>query len=236
MEKHHQNIQLLAEAPIRKVLWKFFLPAFTGVVVNSLYNIVDRIFVGQGVGVLALTGLSVVFPIMIIMMAFGMLIGMGSGVRISIFLGKKDFASAEKVLGNAFSLMIITSIVLTIVGFIIKEPLLRLFGASDDTIGYADEYLNIILFGTMFHMVGFSMNNMIRAEGNARIAMFSMLISAGTNIVLDPIFIFVFGMGVQGVAWATIIANFILCVWVINHFRSKYSVIKLRASNFWVNR
>jgi len=236
MEKHHQNIQLLAEAPIRKVLWKFFLPAFTGVVVNSLYNIVDRIFVGQGVGVLALTGLSVVFPIMIIMMAFGMLIGMGSGVRISIFLGKKDFASAEKVLGNAFSLMIITSIVLTIVGFIIKEPLLRLFGASDDTIGYANEYLNIILFGTMFHMVGFSMNNMIRAEGNARIAMFSMLISAGTNIVLDPIFIFVFGMGVQGVAWATIISNFILCVWVINHFRSQYSVIKLRASNFRLKR
>ena len=100
MEKHHQNIQLLAEAPIRKVLWKFFLPAFTGVVVNSLYNIVDRIFVGQGVGVLALTGLSVVFPIMIIMMAFGMLIGMGSGVRISIFLGKRILPALRRFLAT----------------------------------------------------------------------------------------------------------------------------------------
>jgi putative MATE family efflux protein len=236
LDKQHQNIQLLAEAPIRRVLWKFFLPAFTGVVINSLYNIVDRIFVGQGVGSLALTGLSVVFPIMIIMMAFGMLIGMGAGVRISIFLGKRDFVRAEKVLGNAFTLMVITSILLTIFGFVIKDPLLRLFGASNETIGYANEYLNIILFGAMFHMVGFSLNNMIRSEGNARIAMYSMLISAGTNIILDAIFIFVFKLGVQGVAWATIISHFILCIWVINHFRSKQSVIKLRSTNFWLNR
>ena len=190
---------------------------------------------GQGVGVLALHGVERGFN-------HDHYDGVWNAYRHGFggayfhFLGKKDFASVEKVLGNAFSLMIITSIVLTIVGFIIKEPLLRLFGASDDTIGYANEYLNIILFGTMFHMVGFSMNNMIRAEGNARIAMFSMLISAGTNIVLDPIFIFVFGMGVQGVAWATIISNFILCVWVINHFRSQYSVIRLRASNFRLKR
>jgi putative MATE family efflux protein len=236
LDKQHQNIQLLAEAPIRRVLWKFFLPAFTGVIINSLYNIVDRIFVGQGVGSLALTGLSVVFPIMIIMMAFGMLIGMGAGVRISIFLGKRDFVRAEKVLGNAFTLMVFTSIFLTILGFIIKDPLLRLFGASNETIGYANDYLNIILFGAMFHMVGFSLNNMIRSEGNARIAMYSMLISAGTNIILDAIFIFVFNMGVQGVAWATIISHFILCIWVIYHFRSQQSVIKLRSSNFRLSR
>lgn len=235
MESNHKNIQLLAEAPVRRVLWKFFLPAFTGVVINSLYNVVDRIFVGQGVGSLALTGLSVVFPIMIIMMAFGMLIGMGAGVRISIFLGKRDVVQAEKVLGNALTLMIITSIILTIAGFIVKEPLLRLFGASNETIGYANEYLNIILLGTMFHMVGFSLNNMIRSEGNARIAMFSMLISAGTNIILDPIFIFVFEMGVKGAAIATIISHFILCIWVIRHFRSRISVIKLRSANFALN-
>ena len=236
MDKHHENIKLLAEAPIKKVLWKFFLPAFTGIVINSLYNIVDRIFVGQGVGSLALAGLSVVFPIMIIMMAFGMLIGMGAGVRISIFLGKRDFVQAEKVLGNAFTLLIVVSILLTFVGFAIKEPLLRLFGASQETIGYANQYLNIILLGTLFHMVGFSLNNMIRSEGNARIAMYSMLISAGTNIILDPIFIFVFGMGVEGVAWATIISQFILCIWVIRHFRSRLSVIKLKASNLQLSR
>jgi len=236
LDKTHKNIQLLSEAPIKRVLWKFFLPAFTGVVINSLYNIVDRIFVGQGVGAMALTGLSVVFPIMIIMMAFGMLIGMGAGVRISIFLGKKDFAQAEKVLGNAFILLIVTSILLSIIGFVIKEPMLRLFGASQETIGYANQYLNIILMGTLFNMVGFSLNNIIRAEGNAKIAMFSMLISAGTNIILDPIFIFVLDMGVAGVAWATIISQFILCIWVIRHFRSKYSVVRLKSKNFKVNR
>ncbi len=236
MNNNHKNIQLLAEAPIKRVLWKFFLPAFTGVVINSLYNIVDRIFVGQGVGAMALSGLSVVFPIMIIMMAFGMLIGMGAGVRISIFLGKKDLFQAEKVLGNAFVLLLITSVVLTIVGFVIKEPMLRMFGASAETIEYANDYLNIILLGTMFNMVGFSLNNMIRAEGNAKIAMYSMLISAGTNIVLDPIFIFALDMGVAGVAWATIISQFILCIWVIRHFRSKFSVVKLKSKNFTVNR
>ncbi len=235
MDNQNKNIKLLAEAPIHKVLWKFFLPAFTGVVINSLYNIVDRIFVGQGVGAMALTGLSVVFPIMIIMMAFGMLIGIGSGVRISIFLGKKEFARAEQVLGNGFVLLVITSVILTVLGFLIKEPLLVLFGASEETIGYANDYLDIILLGTMFNMVGFSLNNMIRSEGNARIAMISMLISAGTNIILDPIFIFVLDMGVKGVAWATIISQFILCIWVVRHFRSEVSVIKLRFANFKLN-
>ncbi|MDD2550421.1 MAG: MATE family efflux transporter [Bacteroidales bacterium] len=232
MEAQHDNIKLLADAPIRKVLWKFFVPAFTGVVVNSLYNIVDRIFVGQGVGALALTGLSVVFPIMIIMMAFSMLIGIGAGVRISIHLGKKQYNLAERVLGNAFILLIIISIVMAGVGFLIKDPLLRMFGAGPDTVGYANDYLNIILLGVTFNMVGFSLNNIIRSEGNAKIAMYSMLISAGTNIVLDPIFIFALGMGVKGAAVATIISQFILCIWVIRHFRSTNSVVKLKAKYF----
>jgi len=232
LKDQHKNISLLANAPIRKVLWKFFLPAFTGVVINSLYNIVDRIFVGQGVGSLALSGLSVVFPIMIIMMAFGMLIGMGAGVRISIHLGKKEYQKAEGVLGNAFILLIITSLIITVVGFLAKDPLLRMFGASIETMEYANDYLKIILLGTMLNMVGFSLNNIIRSEGNAKIAMYSMLISAGTNIILDPIFIFVLDMGVQGVAWATIISQFILCIWVLRHFRSKFSVVRLRFANF----
>ncbi len=228
----HKNISLLAEAPIKSVLWKFFLPAFTGVVINSLYNIVDRIFVGQGVGSLALSGLSVVFPIMIILMAFGMLIGMGAGVRISIYLGQDEHQKAEGVLGNAFVLLIITALLLTVVGFLIKDPLLRMFGASTQTIEYANSYLNIILFGTIFNMVGFSLNNIIRAEGNAKIAMYSMLISAGTNLILDPIFIFGLNMGVQGVAVATVISQFLLCIWVIRHFRSNKAVVRLKLSNF----
>lgn len=236
MNRQKTNIDLLANAPIPKVLWKFFLPAFTGVVVNSLYNIVDRIFVGQGVGALALTGLSVVFPIMVIMMAFGMLIGIGSGVRISIHLGEGNHAQAERVLGNAFILLIIVSITMSGVGFLIKEPMLRLFGAGPDTIEYANQYLNIILLGVPFNMIGFSMNNMIRSEGNANIAMYSMFISAGTNIVLDPIFIFALGMGVKGAAWATIISQFILCVWVIRHFTVGKSVVRLKPVHFKLDR
>jgi len=190
MKKHHQNIIALGNQPIGKLLWQYFLPAFAGVIINSLYNIVDRIFIGQGVGAIALAGLSAVFPIMLIMMAFGMLIGMGAGVRISINLGRKDLKRAELVLGNAFVLMVIVAIFITGLGFAIKDPMLRIFGTGPDTYQYANQYLNIILLGSIFNIVGFSMNNLIRSEGNAKVAMYSMLISAGTNLVLDPIFIF----------------------------------------------
>lgn len=235
MNRNSKNVRELESASIKSLLWKYFLPAFTGVVINSLYNVVDRIFIGQGVGAVALSGLSAVFPIMLIVMAFGMLIGIGAGVRISINLGKKDFGRAEWVLGNSFVLMIIVSVIISIIGFLIKDPLLRMFGVSDDTMFVANEYLNIILYGAIFSVIGFSLNNLIRSEGNAKIAMYSMLISAGANIILDPIFIFVLDMGVAGAAYATIISQFILCIWVISHFRSKKSVIKLRFSNFKLN-
>lgn len=236
MDKNAQNVYELEQSSIKSLLWKYFLPAFTGVVINSMYNVVDRIFIGQGVGAIALSGLSAVFPIMLILMAFGMLIGIGSGVRISINLGKKDLARAEWVLGNSFILMLIVSVLITIIGFTIKDPLLRMFGVGDDTMFVANEYLNIILFGSVFSVVGFSMNNLIRSEGNAKIAMYSMLISAGTNIVLDPILIFGLDMGVAGAAWATIFSQFILCIWVIRHFRGDKSVIKLRWTNFKLNK
>lgn len=228
---NNKNVSDLEFKNIPALLWKYFLPAFTGVIINSLYNIVDRIFIGQGVGAYALSGLSAVFPIMIIMMAFGMLIGMGAGVRVSINMGKKDIKRAELVLGNAFVLIIIVSLIVTAIGFLIKKPLLHLFGASDITIGYANDYLNIILLGTFLNMMGFSLNNLIRSEGNAKIAMYSMLISAGANLILDPIFIFGLNMGVKGAAYATIISMFLLCIWVIWHFRSHRSVLKLRLKN-----
>lgn len=235
MDKNTKNVYELGNAPIGSLLWKYFWPAFTGVVINSLYNVIDRIFIGQGVGAVALSGLSAVYPIMLILMAFGMLIGLGAGVRISINLGKKDFKRAEWVLGNSFVLMLIVSAIITVLGFTIKDPLLRLFGVGIDTMSIANEYLNIILYGAVFSVVGFSMNNLIRSEGNAKIAMYSMLISAGSNIVLDPIFIFLLDMGVGGAAYATIISQLILCIWVIVHFRSSRSVIRLRASNFKLN-
>lgn len=232
MSKQVQNVKELEFEKIPKLLWKYFLPAFAGVIINSLYNIVDRIFIGHGVGAMALSGLSAVFPIMVIMMAFGMLIGMGAGVRVSLNLGKKDFKRAEKVLGNAFVLMVIMALLITIIGFSIKTPMLRFFGVNNETFAYANEYLNIILFGSVFNIVGYSLNNLIRSEGSAKVAMVSMLISAGLNIILDPLFIFVLDMGVAGAAYATIISQLALCIWVIAHFRSKRSVIKLRMRNF----
>lgn len=235
MVKNTQNVYELGNSKITSLLWKYFLPAFTGVIINSLYNVVDRIFIGQGVGATALSGISAVYPIMLILMAFGMLIGIGAGVRVSINLGMKNFVRAEKVLGNSFILMLIVSGIISIIGFSIKDPLLHLFGVQNDTMAFANEYLNIILFGAVFNVIGFSMNNLIRSEGNAKIAMYSMLISAGANIVLDPIFIFWFDMGVAGAAWATIISQLILCVWVIRHFISSSSVIKLRKENFKLN-
>ena len=221
----------LEEKSIGKLMWRFFWPAFIGVLANTLYNVVDRIFIGRGVGSQALSGLSVVFPIMIIVAAFGMLIGIGAGVRVSIAMGKKDNHLAERILGNGFILMIIVGVLVTIIGFIIKTPLLRSFGATEVTIGYAQQYLNIILLGSVFQIVGFSLNSIIRSEGNPHKAMISMLISAGINVVLDPILIFGFDMGVRGAALATVISQFILMVWVLRHFLTKRSVLQLKLLN-----
>lgn len=211
---------------------KYFIPAFIGVFVNALYNIVDRIFIGQGVGATALSGVSVIFPVMLVMIAFGMLIGIGASVLVSINMGRKDMPKAERVLGNSFVLMLVASLLITLIGFLIKGPMLKMFGATPETMGYANDYLDIILVGVIFQVVGFSLNNVIRSEGNARIAMYSMLISAGTNIVLDPIFIFGLGMGVKGAAYATVISMMVLAVWVLLHFRSNRSVVKIKPQYF----
>ncbi|WMJ81823.1 MATE family efflux transporter [Clostridium sp. MB40-C1] len=221
----------LREEKIGKLLLKFFIPAVIGNLVNALYNIVDRVYIGRGVGDLALAGLSITFPIMIVIAGFGMLMGIGGSVLESLNLGKKDKENADKVLGNTFVLIIISSIVVSILCFIIKNPLLKAFGASANTIQYADEYLSIILLGTIVQNLGFGLNNSIRSEGNANIAMITMIIGAALNIILDPIFIFVFHMGVKGAAIATVISQTANAVWVISHFRSKKSVLKLKKEN-----
>lgn len=220
----------LENMPIGKLIMKYYWPAFVGVVANSLYNIIDRIFIGQGVGADALSGITSVFPIMIIIMAFGMLIGMGGSVKLSIFLGEKKTDKAEKVLGNVLLLVFFISILMGILGFAIKQPMLEAFGATETTMNYANDYLNIILYGLVFQMVGFSLNSLIRSEGNAKIAMYSMLIAAGINIPLDWLFIMKFGWGVKGAAWATIISMSVLALWVLIHFRSKRCVVPLKWS------
>lgn len=209
-------------------MWRYFWPSFIGIMAHSLYNIIDRIFIGQAVGAEALSGVAAVFPIMMIMAAFGMLIGVGASAQVSLSLGRKEMDKARMILGNAVVLVFIVSLSVTTLGFLIKEPMLRLFGANDTTMYYANGYLNYILWGVVLHQFGFSMNAIVRAEGNARIAMFSMLISAGLNIPLDALFILHWNMGVQGAAIATNISMGVLCIWVWAHFRSKRCLVPLK--------
>jgi len=226
-----RQVRDLEHEKVGKLMWSYFVPAFAGMLANSLYNIVDRIYIGQGVDALALAGLSVVFPLMIIFMAFGMMSGMGAAVRISLSLGEKNYKRADKILGNAFFLSFSTGIALMIIGFLVKDKALQIFGAGPETLKYASDYFGIILVGVTFGMTGYALNNIIRAEGNPRTSMISIFISAGVNIILDPILIFGFDMGVKGAAYATIFSQFILFVWVIAHFRGKKCVARLHKVN-----
>ena len=202
--------------------------------VNALYNIVDRIYIGkmEGVGQYAITGVGLNFPIMTVIMAFSMLAGIGAATTISIRLGQRKRDEAEHILGNAFILAVIFSIVITIVGLLSVDKLLPIFGASENTFGYAKDYITIILFGTIFNVTAFAMNHSIRGEGNPKRAASTMLIGALLNAVLDPIFIFTFHMGVKGAALATIISQAVSCAWVLSYFLTGKSNLKLKVSNF----
>ena len=221
----------LGEEKISKLLLKFSIPAIIGMLVNALYNIVDRIFIGNGVGTLGIAGISIGFPIMIVIMACGMLIGIGANSLISIKLGEQKKDEAELIMGNAFILLIGISVVISSIGLLFIEPLLKAFGASKDVLPYAKQYMRVILWGTTFQSIGFGMNNFIRAEGNPKIAMLTMLIGAVLNTILDPIFIFVFKWGMQGAAFATIISQAVSAAWVLYHFLGGRSTLKLRVKN-----
>ncbi len=220
----------LGEEKISKLLMEFSIPAIIGMVVNTLYNIVDRMYIGniKDIGGLALTGVGITMPIMTIIMAFGMLIGIGTSARISLKLGEHKREEAEKHLGNAFTLIIIASVLITIIGLVFMHKILGLFGASADTEIYAREYMQIIFFGTIFNMLSFGLNHSIRSDGSPKVAMLSMLIGAGTNIILDPIFIFVFGMGVRGAAIATVISQIVSTIWILYYFTKGKSNLKIK--------
>lgn len=226
----------LGQEDIGKLLLKFSIPAIVGMIVNALYNIIDRIFVGQGVGALAISGIAVAFPIMIVTMAFGMLVGMGATALISIRLGQQKKDEAEKILGNAFILNIAISIVLTIIGLIFLEPLLTAFGASPEVLAYAKDFTSIILIATVFGNTAFSMNNVIRADGSPKIAMVTMLIGAIINTILNPIFIFGLHLGIRGSALATVISQIISCIWVLSYFFSKRSSLKIYRKNLKLDK
>lgn len=229
----------LGQGSVGKLLLKFSIPAIIGMIVNALYNIVDRIFIGQipgGVGELALSGVTVTFPISTVIMAFGMLVGIGSAALISIRLGQQKKDEAEKILGNALILVIIILVALAIITFPFLDKLLVAFGASEKILPYAKEYIQIIIAGGVIQNIGFGLNAAIRSEGNPKIAMLTMLLGAITNTVLDPIFIFVFDMGVAGAAIATVIAQLASTIWVLYHFTKGKSTLKLRKENFKLDK
>jgi putative MATE family efflux protein len=230
----------LGTESIGKLLFKFSIPAITGMIVNALYNIVDRMYIGhiEGVGSYALSGLAITFPIAVIIMAFGMLVGIGASAVISIRLGEKNKEAAENILGNALVLITIISLVIGLLGLLFLNKLLVLFGASQNSIPYAKAYIQIILVGAVFQNVGFGINNIIRAEGNPKMAMLTMVFGAIINIVLDPILIFVFHMGIQGAAIATIISQAFNTLWVLKYFTFKNSgsVLKIKKANLKLHK
>ncbi len=228
MSTENERSKLLGEEAIGKLLFRFSIPAIVGMLVNALYNIVDRIFIGWGVNEVAIGGLYVGMPVTLILMAFGMLIGIGGNTLVSIRLGEDNRESAERIAGNSIVLLVLSSIVIAVIGLIFLEPLLLSFGASKANLPYAMDYLRIILYGAPFQLLGFGMNNFIRGEGNPKVAMQTMLIGAAINIVLDPILIIWLNMGVKGAAIATIISQAVSAAWVMKFFISGDSILNIK--------
>ena len=227
------NKDFLGTQPIGRLLLKLALPTVAAQLINMLYNIVDRIYIGHipKVGALALTGVGVCMPLIMIISAFAALVGNGGAPRASIYMGKKDTDTAQKILGNCFSLQIILSIILTIILLIGNKTFLLAFGASENTISYAVNYMNIYAIGTIFVQLTLGMNAFITAQGFAKTGMLSVLIGAVANIVLDPVFIFGMNMGVRGAALATIISQTLSCIWVLSFLFGKKAFLKIKPEN-----
>ena len=230
MEK---NNQYLGTEPLGKLLFKLAVPSVVAQIINMLYNIVDRIYIGHMAegGSLALTGLGVCMPIIMVVSAFAALVSMGGAPRASIAMGRGDNSAAEYILGNCFVLQIIISAILTSVLLIWDRDLLLAFGASPDTIEFAVGYMDIYATGTIFVQLTLGMNAFITAQGFSKTSMSTVLIGAVSNIILDPVFIFGFDMGVQGAALATVISQCISCVWVLFFLSSEKTILKLKKEN-----
>ena len=223
----------LKEEPIKKLLLEFSLPAILGMLVNALYNIVDRIYIGNihEIGKAAITGVGVTFPVMILSLAFALLIGLGGSTNISLFLGKGDIKKSEKYLGSMCLLSIIVGIILSFLTIYFMNSYIEILGASPDTKQFAMEYLEIVAYGFPIFILGYSLNSAVRSDGNPKIAMITLLLGTITNIILDPILIFELNLGVKGAAIATISSQFVSTLWTFFYFISRYSGIKLHFKN-----
>ena len=220
----------LGTGKISKLLFALAIPAITAQIINVLYNVVDRIYIGHipNIGADALTGVGVTFPLIMIISAFASLIGMGGAPRAAIMMGKNKNDSAEEILGNGVTALIIISIVLTVFFLVFNDKLLMLFGASENTLSYASSYMNIYTLGTLFVQISLGLNMFITTQGFAKTSMMTVVIGAIINIVLDPIFIFVFNMGVQGAALATIISQAVSAIWVLKFLTGKKTILKIK--------
>lgn len=225
-----RNDEKLGTAPLGRLMLSLALPTVLAQLINVLYNVVDRIYIGhmQGDGNLALTGVGVTLPIITLIAAFSAFAGAGGAPLAAIELGKKDERKASLIMGNSAWMLVFFSIVLTIGFLIFKVPILYAFGASSKTIAYANEYITIYLLGTIFVQLALGLNAFISGQGAAKAAMLSVLIGAVINIVLDPIFIFALHLGVRGAALATVISQFVSAVWVVSFLKSKRSVLYLK--------
>lgn len=232
-----QDKTFLGTEPVGKLLFKLAVPTVIAQLVNMLYNIVDRIYIGHmpGDGSLALTGVGVCMPLIMIVSAFAALISSGGAPRASIAMGKGEHESAEKILGGCVTVQVVISLILTVVILVWNKDLLLAFGASENTISYANSYMSLYAFGTLFVQLTLGMNAFITAQGFAKTGMFTVMIGAVANIILDPVFIYGFHMGVRGAALATILSQGISCVWVIHFLCGEKTILRLKRKNLRVD-
>ena len=226
----------LGTAPVHKLLFQYAMPAIIAMTATSLYNIVDSIYIGHGCGALALGALTVAKPFMDICAAFGSLVGVGASSLLAIYLGEKDYDKANRVLGNVIVMNIILSAIVMAVGLVWLDPILYAFGASEDTIGYAHEYMEIILYGNILTHIYFGLNAMLRSAGHPRFSMVATIVAVVVNIILDPLFIFGMEMGVRGAALATVISQGVAVVWQITKFLNKNELVRFHRGIWRLNK
>lgn len=230
--RNQNNPHLLGTEKIGKLLLQYSLPAIVGMTITSLYNIIDSIFIGHGVGAIAISGLAITFPLMNLLIAFCTLVGVGGAAISSIRLGQKDREGAVEVAGNVFMLCLINSVVFAGISLLYLDPILLFFGASRMTLPYAHDFMKVILLGTPISYVMIGLNNVMRATGYPKKAMLSSLLTVASNIIIAPVFIFKFNWGIEGAALATVISQFIGMIWVLSHFFNKNSYVHFTRSCF----
>ena len=226
----------LGIAPVHKLLFKYAMPAIIAMTATSLYNIVDSIYIGHGCGALALGALTVAKPFMDICAAFGSLVGVGASSLLAIYLGEKDYDRANRVLGNVIVMNVILSAVVMAAGLIWLDPILMAFGASEATLGYAHDYMEIILYGNILTHIYFGLNAMLRSAGHPRFSMAATIVAVVVNIILDPLFIFGMEMGVRGAALATVISQAVAVVWQLTKFTNKNELVRFHRGIWRLNR